>query len=42
MVDDLKYKGFFKLLYYCGLRRSEARGLQWKHIDFNNKTLTVS
>lgn len=41
-VDDLRYKCFFELLYYCGLRRSEARGLQWKHIDFNNKTLTVS
>ena len=42
VVDDLRYKYFFELLYYCGLRRSEARGLQWKHIDFNNKTLTVS
>ena len=42
VVDDLRYKCFFELLYYCGLRRSEARGLQWKHIDFNNKTLTVS
>lgn len=42
VVDDLRYKCFFELLYYCGLRRSEARGLQLKHIDFNNKTLTVS
>lgn len=42
VVDDLRYKCFFKLLYYCGLRRSEARGLQWKHIDFKNKLLTVS
>ena len=42
VVDDLKYKCFFELLYYCGLRRSEARGLQWKHIDFKNKLLTVS
>lgn len=42
VVDNLRYKCFFELLYYCGLRRSEARGLQWKHIDFNNKTLTVS
>lgn len=42
VVDYLRYKCFFELLYYCGLRRSEARGLQWKHIDFNNKTLTVS
>lgn len=42
VVDDLRYKCFFELLYYCGLRRSEARGLQWKHIDFNNRTLTLS
>lgn len=41
-ADDLRYKCFFELLYYCGLRRSEARGLQWKHIDFKNKLLTVS
>lgn len=42
VVEDLRYKCFFELLYYCGLRRSEARGLQWKHIDFKNKLLTVS
>ena len=42
VVDDLRYKCFFELLYYCGLRRSKARGLQWKHIDFKNKLLTVS
>ena len=42
VVDDFRYKCFFELLYYCGLRRSEARGLQWKHIDFKNKLLTVS
>lgn len=42
VVDDLRYKCFFELLYYCGFRRSEARGLQWKHIDFKNKLLTVS
>ena len=42
VVDDLRYKCFFELLYYCGLRSSEARGLQWKHIDFKNKLLTVS
>ena len=28
VVDNLRYKCFFKLLYYCGLRRSETRGLQ--------------
>lgn len=42
VVDDLRYKCFFELLYYYGLRRSEAKGLQWKHIDFKHKLLTVS
>ena len=42
VIDDIRDKCFFETLYYCGLRRSEARGLQWKHIDFNNKTLTIS
>ena len=42
VVDDLRYKCFLEFLNYCGLRRSEARGLQWKHIDFKNKLLTVS
>ena len=42
VVDDLRYKCFFKLLFYYGLQHSEARVLQRKHIDFNNKTLTVS
>lgn len=41
VIDDLRDKCLFETLYYCGLRRSEARGLQWKHIDFNNHTLTV-
>ncbi len=41
VIDDLRFKCFFKTLYYCGLRRSEARGLQWKHIDLFNKKLYV-
>ena len=41
VIDDLLYKTFFKTLYYCGLRRGEIRGLQWKHIDFANKKLHV-
>lgn len=28
--------------YKCGLRRSEAFGLQWCDIDFENKTVTVN
>lgn len=42
VIDDLRDKCLFETLYYCGLRRSEARGLQWKHIDFKNHTLTIA
>lgn len=41
VVDDLRYKCFFELLYYCGLRKGELRGLTWRDIDFVNKTLSV-
>lgn len=41
VITDLTDKCFFETLYYCGLRRSEARGLMWKHIDFNKGTLTI-
>ena len=39
---DLKYKCMFEILYYCGLRRGEARGLSWDNINFEKNTLTVS
>lgn len=39
--DNLIFKTFFKTLYYCGLRKGEARALDWKDIDFINNTLTV-
>lgn len=42
VIEDLRDRCLFQILYYCGLRRSEARGLQWKHIDFKNSTLTVA
>ena len=31
----------FKILYYCGLKKGEFRGLTWKNIDLINKTLSV-
>ena len=37
----LKYVTFFKLLIYGGLRRSEALGLEWKDIDFENKIISI-
>lgn len=38
----LKAYAYFQILGYCGLRRGEALALQWRDIDFNNKTLTVN
>ena len=31
----------FEILYYCGLRKGELRGLTWKNIDLVNKTLSI-
>lgn len=39
--DNFMYKTFFKILYFCGLRKGEARALDWKDIDFINNTLTI-
>ena len=39
--DSLKYKTLFETLYYMGLRKGELRGLQWKDIDFKNKTMKI-
>lgn len=30
------------LLYYTGARRGEALGLQWRDIDFENRTISIS
>lgn len=38
---DIKYKAMFEVLYFCGLRRGELRGLTWDNIDFKNKILSV-
>lgn len=32
--DDLKYRTFFKTLYFCGLRKGEIRALNWNDINF--------
>lgn len=31
----------FLTIAYTGIRRGESLGLQWKNIDFNNKTITI-
>lgn len=35
------YKVFFHLLAYCGLRRGEALGIEYKDIDFNTGMLSI-
>lgn len=41
-VAELKYRAFFTVLYYEGLRLSEANGLQWKHTDFERNIITIN
>ena len=40
--SDLRFICLWKMLYYCGLRIGEARGLQWKDIYWNVKTVWVN
>lgn len=40
--NNLKYKVMFEILYYCGLRKGELRGLTWSNIDFNKRTLSIN
>lgn len=35
------YKVFFSLLAYCGMRRGEALGIEYKDIDFDNGMLLI-
>ena len=40
--DGLRFRCLWETLYYCGLRIGEARGLQWKDINWENKTLWIN
>jgi integrase len=40
-LDDRK-RAFVSILYYCGLRKSEALALTASDFDFNNKTVSIS
>lgn len=37
--DYSRHLLLWKTLYYCSLRIGEARGLQWKDIDWKNRTI---
>lgn len=40
--DNLMWNTFFKLLYFCGLRKGEAKALTWQDIDFNKHTININ
>ena len=40
--NDLKFKCLYETLYYCGLRRGEARALTWNDINLEEKQLRVN
>ena len=39
---NLQIKCMYETLYYLGLRRGEARGLQWKDINWNNQSVSIT
>lgn len=39
---DIKYKTFFEILYYCGLRKNEANALTWNDIDFEKNIIRIN
>lgn len=39
---NLKHRVMFEILYYCGLRKGELRGLTWSNIDLVKRTLSVN
>lgn len=41
VIDDIKWKALFEVLFLCGLRRGELRGLNWDNIEFYNNELPV-
>lgn len=38
----LKYRAFFTLAIFCGYRREELLGFEWKDIDFKNRLISVN
>ncbi|HQB32368.1 MAG TPA: site-specific integrase [Erysipelotrichaceae bacterium] len=41
-VDDLRFRTFFILLFYNGLRSGEANALLWSDIDFKAKEVRIN
>ena len=41
-AKDNRIKIIYEILYFCGLRRGELIGLQWKDINFTRRTISIS
>jgi integrase len=39
--EDGQFREFLILSFFTGIRTGEALGLEWRHIDFNNKVISV-
>ena len=39
---DLRWRCTFEILYYCGLRKGELKGLTWRDIYFEKRVLSVN
>ncbi|WP_276931465.1 tyrosine-type recombinase/integrase [Dubosiella newyorkensis] len=42
VIEDPRDRAMFSTLYWMGIRKGEMMGLQWKDIDFKNKTISIS
>ena len=40
-VQDIEYKAFYTFSFWMGTRRGETVALQWKDVDFNNKSVSI-
>lgn len=40
--DNLTFKCLFETLYFCGLRKGEARALNWNDINFSDNTIRIN
>lgn len=41
-VSELKWYAFFTVSYYCGTRCGENNCLQWKDVNLNKRTISIS
>lgn len=42
VIDDEKWKLFFEILFYCGLRQGELQAITWNDINFKKSTISIT